>query len=238
MTQQLQALGRLLAYAELNLNLTATQINKAIVTPSSMYPWIITRLGAKTSDARAGEYISALDAAKGIPAMLTSPQQSVLMAAYGAERHRLAEMTANRYSVEAVGDNRWRCSDAITGMAAEWADKDYDSTVQVTTRPGMTDVQAVARASREMQDWLLDAHHDKTAPAGQAKVSPAEEMRAKIGREVRALRLERGMSEADLAAAAGLSTSHIYRIEKGKYNVTTDTLAQLCKVLGATITLA
>ena len=62
-----------------------------------------------------------------------------------------------------------------------------------------------------------------------------EDIRQRIGAELRALREAKGYTVRELAERAGLVHSHIVRIEGGKYSITLDTLEALCKALGATI---
>lgn len=52
-----------------------------------------------------------------------------------------------------------------------------------------------------------------------------------FGRNVRRLRRRRGLTQADLAAATGLSTSYIGRIETGRANARATTLAALATAL-------
>ncbi|MGE4568558.1 MAG: helix-turn-helix transcriptional regulator [Bacteroidales bacterium] len=61
--------------------------------------------------------------------------------------------------------------------------------------------------------------------------------RARMGRNVAALRKERGISQVEMARLTGLDQSHISRIEAGRYNVTFDVLHQLASVLGMRIEL-
>lgn len=60
-------------------------------------------------------------------------------------------------------------------------------------------------------------------------------IRTRIGLQLRALREAKGLSTRELAAASGLSHSHIVRIESGRYGFAIDTLDILCNALGATI---
>ena len=55
----------------------------------------------------------------------------------------------------------------------------------------------------------------------------------RIGSQLRALRIERGLTTRQLAEAADTSHSHIVRIEAGRYNLRVDTVERICKALGA-----
>ena len=62
-------------------------------------------------------------------------------------------------------------------------------------------------------------------------------IREKIGAELRALRLSKGLTTRELAEVVGMDHSHIVRIESGKYNVRIDTVDALTAALDAEITL-
>ena len=57
------------------------------------------------------------------------------------------------------------------------------------------------------------------------------DLRVQFGRRLRALRIERAMTQEDLANAAGVSTVFISSIERGKYAPSFDNLAKLARVL-------
>ena len=57
------------------------------------------------------------------------------------------------------------------------------------------------------------------------------DLRVQFGRRLRALRIERKMTQEDLANAAGVSTVFISSIERGKYAPSFDNLAKLARVL-------
>ena len=56
-------------------------------------------------------------------------------------------------------------------------------------------------------------------------------LREIVGKNVRELRKKRGISQADLASAAGLETSYVGRIERGTTNVSLDVLGRLAIAL-------
>jgi len=60
-------------------------------------------------------------------------------------------------------------------------------------------------------------------------------LRARVGRIVRALRLQRGWSQEQLAERANSSTKHVGRIERGEVNVGLDALADLARALSVQI---
>lgn len=59
--------------------------------------------------------------------------------------------------------------------------------------------------------------------------------RQRIGARIAELRRERGMSQAQLAEAAGLRQSNVSRIEAGKYATTLDLLTTIADALGVKV---
>ena len=55
---------------------------------------------------------------------------------------------------------------------------------------------------------------------------------AQIGKIIKNYRIENGMSQSDLSKRSGIVQPDISAIEKGKKNITIETLLRLCKVLG------
>jgi transcriptional regulator with XRE-family HTH domain len=57
-----------------------------------------------------------------------------------------------------------------------------------------------------------------------------------IGRKIRALRLQRGMSQSQLAEAIGLTFQQVQKYEKGANRVSAGRLQQIADVLGVPVT--
>ena len=55
------------------------------------------------------------------------------------------------------------------------------------------------------------------------------------GSKLRAIRALRGITQADLAAKAGISATAIAEYEKDKRNLRTDTIRKLCEALGVQV---
>jgi ribosome-binding protein aMBF1 (putative translation factor) len=55
---------------------------------------------------------------------------------------------------------------------------------------------------------------------------------AEIGKIIKNYRIEKGISQSDLSKRSGIVQPDISAIEKGKKNITIETLLRLCKVLG------
>lgn len=56
-----------------------------------------------------------------------------------------------------------------------------------------------------------------------------------IGQRIKAIRLERKISQQDLAAACNFEKSNLARIEAGRTNPTIGTLEKICRVLDVPI---
>jgi transcriptional regulator with XRE-family HTH domain len=61
------------------------------------------------------------------------------------------------------------------------------------------------------------------------------DLRVQFGRRLKALRIEREMTQEDLANAADVSTVFISSIERGKYAPSFDNLQKLAKALGVSV---
>lgn len=56
-----------------------------------------------------------------------------------------------------------------------------------------------------------------------------------MGQRISQLRIERGLTQTDLADRSGLGQGHIARIEQGKYGMTLDTLQAIAEALDMTV---
>jgi transcriptional regulator with XRE-family HTH domain len=63
-------------------------------------------------------------------------------------------------------------------------------------------------------------------------MSPEESLRARIGRRIRAERERQGLSQRDLAAAAGTTQRRFSEIENGAINLTANTIEDFAHALG------
>jgi transcriptional regulator with XRE-family HTH domain len=62
-----------------------------------------------------------------------------------------------------------------------------------------------------------------------------QQVRERIGGRVATLRKLKGMTQEQLAQAAGLQRTHVSRIEAGKYAVTLDVIQAISEALGMTV---
>ena len=70
-------------------------------------------------------------------------------------------------------------------------------------------------------------------PKRTPSTSLGEELKRRVSRNVRRLRLEKGLTQASLGSASGVGRSFICLVERGKFGVTLDTLAALSEALGS-----
>ena len=64
-----------------------------------------------------------------------------------------------------------------------------------------------------------------------------KEQRERLGLRIRSLREAAGMNQVQLAELAGIQSSHLSRIEAGKYAVTFETVQAIAEALGMTVDL-
>src|SRR2546421_994234 len=76
---------------------------------------------------------------------------------------------------------------------------------------------------------------DGTATSGKMKKRRAGVADVEIGRKIRALRLERGLSQSDLADGIGLTFQQVQKYEKGTNRVSAGRLVQIADKLNTPI---
>lgn len=62
-------------------------------------------------------------------------------------------------------------------------------------------------------------------------------IRSAVGKRIKSIRLQRDMTQQELAAAADITKVHICRIEEGKYSVGIDVLDKIADALGVSLEL-
>lgn len=86
-------------------------------------------------------------------------------------------------------------------------------------------MRTVARAGQSRASW-------RSAARGSPRVASAL---GRLGRRVRRLRNDRGLTQEDAADRASLDPKHFQAIEAGKINVTVASLVGIAKALGVTL---
>jgi len=89
------------------------------------------------------------------------------------------------------------------------------------------------RQAEDFRYWWESIYESLLKKKGIKKIKksyPQSELK-KIGMLLRDKRIEKGYSQKDLAIKVGLRQPDISKIEKGKVNLTLETLIRLCKVL-------
>ncbi len=76
------------------------------------------------------------------------------------------------------------------------------------------------------QQIIEDLGDKKSRPQG----SPAR-LFLKFGKTIKEARIEKGLSQNELALKVGMKQPDISRIEEGRKNITLETLSRLCKIL-------
>ena len=99
-----------------------------------------------------------------------------------------------------------------------WEDSDEDD----------PDIQkALWKVERHL--FMLNLDDDGAEP--EDRMSTEQMERIYIGKRVAMLRVERGMSQKELAEKAGIKPGNVLRIETGKYNIGLDILSKVAKAL-------
>ncbi len=62
---------------------------------------------------------------------------------------------------------------------------------------------------------------------------PKTKLCGEVGARLRALRLERGLSQVNAAEKAGIDETYLVKIEQGKANLTLETIEAFAKAYGA-----
>ena len=129
----------------------------------------------------------------------------------------------------------WTLTDTENQIVCRFTEGQFNETQQITlledADPRM--VMEMPRIMREMADWLAQNHYELVFTSPQLIT---QEARKDVGESIRRAREAKGLSQRQLGKLTGLAHNHIGRIERGKYNVTVDTLAVIANALGVKIT--
>lgn len=130
-------------------------------------------------------------------------------------------------------DNLWRCLDRERGIVITFEEHHFNETQQIAFLGSDTpDALSIAKDLREAADWLRENHYDKAMPT-----PDSDDVRHRIGARIAELRRERGVTQEQLAAAAGIERSTIFRIETGRFSARLDVLDKIARALGASVEL-
>jgi XRE family transcriptional regulator, aerobic/anaerobic benzoate catabolism transcriptional regulator len=79
---------------------------------------------------------------------------------------------------------------------------------------------------------VLEGLHDRRTARIGTNMTAEEQLRQRIGRNVRAERERQGLSQRELARQAGISQKHLSHVENAEVSVGADTIDALAKALG------
>jgi len=127
----------------------------------------------------------------------------------------------------------WVATDTENGIVIKFAEHRFNDTQKVTLLGGddfATEAEALSVSThlRELGDWLRKHHYDTIFPSVHVK-------REEMGRDIRDLRQQQGMTQGQLAQMAGITQANVANIEAGKYSVGLDVLNKIAFALGVTI---
>lgn len=129
----------------------------------------------------------------------------------------------------------WHVSDAASGVTITFENQRFNDTQKITlqndTFSSAAEATMLATHLREIADWLRKEHYDIAMPSLVLQ-------RERIGASIRNLRIQRGLTQTQLAKMAGITQPNLVRIEGGKFSVGIDLLNKIANALGVTISLA
>lgn len=146
-------------------------------------------------------------------------------------KHILAMENNDRFILQPSREKgSWVATDKKNGIVITFKEHDFNGSQKVTLLGGdtlnsMEQAMALPTALRELADWLRAEHYDITMPSLTVQ-------REEMGRMIRNIRTQRGMTQMDVAEAAGIGQSHLARIEAGRYAVSLDVLNKIAYALG------
>jgi len=85
----------------------------------------------------------------------------------------------------------------------------------------------------DFRDWWQTIYEEILKGSGKRKKpeGKAPLLFKNIGKKIKEARVDKDMSQKDLALAAGMKQPDISKIEEGKKNITMETLARICRCL-------
>lgn len=132
-----------------------------------------------------------------------------------------------KFQLLRIDANTFVCKDNETGIACTFERGAFNETQLFTIEGDASkDINILARASREIGGWLTDNFPQIVEPINH---------RERVGKEIKRLRIEQGLTQAELGEKAGIHGSHITRIEAGRYSVSFDILQRIAAALGCNV---
>jgi DNA-binding XRE family transcriptional regulator len=127
---------------------------------------------------------------------------------------------------------------ALAAIAKRLSPADFDEFIELVRNLRRADDQ------EEYDSWIRAIEElleqgpavAEPFPMADGPMSPGLKRWAEhVGRKIRELRKGAGMKQADLAAATGLTQSHISRLENAEHSATHLTLTKIAKALGVAV---
>lgn len=136
-----------------------------------------------------------------------------------------------RYTLTQTAAGLWEARDTEHGIVITFREHEYPTTQRVTIEGGdglgtVSDAQAAAKYLDDMDWWLRHRHYNTIMPS-------LLDRRKQIGARMRELREAQGMTQAQLARKAGITSGNVFRIEAGMYSMGLDLVNRVADALGA-----
>lgn len=134
------------------------------------------------------------------------------------------------YTLEQTATGLWEARDTAHGILITFREHQFETTQRVTIEGGdrMTvgTAQEAADRLRDLEWWLRHRHYNTIMPS-------LLDRRKQIGARMRELREAQGMTQAELARRAGITSGNVFRIEAGMYSMGLDLVNRVADALGA-----
>lgn len=142
----------------------------------------------------------------------------------------------NRFKLEKSTHQKkwWVLTDTDNLVVLKFEEHKFNETQKISileeselaNKPNAASIMATIM--REMGDYMASFHYCIAMPYN---------ARIAIGQRIKLLRIEKGLSQRDLAALTGYTNANIANIELGKYSVGLDVLSNIADKLGCSIEL-
>jgi DNA-binding XRE family transcriptional regulator len=126
----------------------------------------------------------------------------------------------------------------LAAIARRFSPTDFDEFIELVRHLRQADDQEEYDSWVRAIEELLEQQPTRAEPfplADEPMPPGLKRWAVHVGRKIRQLRKAAGMKQADLAAAAGLTQSHISRLENAEHSATHLTLTKIAKALGVEV---